>query len=147
MLPSERREKLRIAMFDRGPGTAWIVKNGFVEQGIPYQSMTGDPSTNTALTIEKDFNDDKIDIAILWGPMAGHLISNSPTGSYTFLPMLSTPSMKFDFQISMGVRFGDKDRKAQLNELIAENADEIRNILQSYNVPLIDESGQLLFTP
>ena len=147
MLPAERREKLRIAMFDRGPGTAWIVKNGFVEQGIPYQSMTGDPSTNTALTIEKDFNDGKIDIAILWGPMAGHLISNSPTGSYTFLPMLSTPSMKFDFQISMGVRFGDKDRKAQLNALITENSDEIRNILQSYNVPLIDESGQLLFTP
>jgi len=147
MLPAERREKLHIAMFDRGPGTAWIVKNGFVEQGIPYQSMTGDPSTNTALTMEKDFNAGKIDIAILWGPMAGHLISNSPAGRYTFLPMQSAPGMKFDFPISMGVRFGDKDRKAQLNELIAENEDAIRIILQSYNVPLIDATGQLVFTP
>ena len=146
-LSSERKNKLRIAMFDRGPGTAWIVKNGFVEQGVPYQSMTGDPNINTTLTIERDLNDGKIDMAILWGPMAGHLISNSPPGSYTFLPMQSTPGMKFDFAISMGVRFGDKERKTTLNQLIAQNTDQIRTILKSYNVPLVDESGRLLFMP
>ncbi len=147
MMPADRKEALKIAMFDRGPGTAWIVKNGLVEQGVPYQTMTGDPETNTALTMEKDLNNGKIDMAVLWGPTAGHLISNSPPGTYRFLPMQTIPGMKFDFPMSMGVRFGDKERKEQLNQLIDDNAEEITAILKSHNVPLIDASGNLIFTP
>ncbi len=147
LMPTDRKETLRIAMFDRGPGTAWIVQNGLVEQGVPYQTMTGDPEKNTALTMEQDLRDGKIDMAILWGPTAGHLISNSPPGTYKFLPMKTVPGMKFDFPMSMGVRFGDKKRQEQLNQLIDENAVAITKILKSYNIPLIDESGKLIFTP
>ena len=147
MMPASRKETLKIAMFDRGPGTAWIVKNGLVEQGVPYQTMTGDPETNTALTMEKDLSDGEIDMAILWGPTAGHLMSNSTPGTYRFLPMQTIPGMKFDFPMSMGVRFGDNERKEQLNRLIDENAEEITQILKSHNVPLIDASGNLIFTP
>lgn len=147
LIPQDRRDNLRIAMFDRGPGTAWIVKNGFVEQGVPYQSMTGDPNTNTAMTINRDLLGDRIDMAILWGPMAGHIISSSPAGTYTVLPMLSVPGMKFDFPMSMGVRFGDSERKEKLNKLIADQSDQITEILKRFNVPLIDEKGHLMFLP
>ena len=99
------------------------------------------------MTIENDLRQDKIDMAILWGPMAGYLISNSPPGTYSVHQMLSTPGMKFDFPISMGVRYGDKARKEQLNKLIAGNGNQIVTILQEYNVPLVDETGQLLFLP
>ncbi len=146
-LQPERKDQLKIAMFDRGPGTAWIVKNGLVEQGVPYQSMTGDPNTNTAMTMNRDIQTGKIDMAIMWGPMAGHLISNSPAGSYVVLPMISTPAMKFDFPMSIGVRFGDQERKEKLNDLISEKSDEILAILKKHNVPLIDDKGHLIFIP
>lgn len=146
-LTADRKDKLKIAMFDRGPGTAWIVKNGLVEQGIPYQSMTGDADNTTATTMDRDFKAGLIDIAILWGPMAGYVISNSPPGSYAFLPMISVPGMKFDFPISMGVRYGDKERKEQLNELISDNSDDIIEILKKHNVPLVDPEGHLIFVP
>jgi ABC-type amino acid transport substrate-binding protein len=51
----QRQESLKIAMFDRGPGAAWLQKNGLLDQGISYQSMSGDSENNVAMQIDKDF--------------------------------------------------------------------------------------------
>ena len=53
------------------------------------------------------------------------------------IPMKSTPGIKFDFAMAMGVRNGDKARKAQLDKLIATKADKIEAIIASYNIPLL----------
>ncbi len=144
LLSSDRRDKLRIAMFDRGPGTAWLQRNGMLEIGIPYQSMTGDPNINATLAMEKDLLNGTIDMAILWGPMAGYITSHNPPGTFQLLPMRSVPGMKFDFPISIGVRYGDKARKAKLNELIDRKSEQIKRILLENHVPLVDENGRLL---
>jgi len=136
-LPLLRQEKLKIAMFDRGPGTAWLQKIGLLDQGIPYQSMTGDDENNVAMQIEKDLKTGKIDMVILWGPLSGYITSQSPEGSYTVIPMQSTPDIKFDFSMSMAVRYGDNERKAMLEKLIEQNSDKITAILESYHIPLL----------
>lgn len=136
-LPLQKQESLKIAMFDRGPGTDWLQQNGLLEQGIPYQSMSGDGKQNTAMQIAQDLKAKKIDMVILWGPMAGYIVSQSPKNTYTVIPMQSTPSIKFDFSIAMGVRFKDKDRQTTLNKLIAAKDKEIQAIIGSYNVPLL----------
>lgn len=136
-LPLARQEAIKIAMFDRGPGTEWLQKNGLLEQGIPYQSMTGDSEHNVAMQIDKDLRAGRIDMVILWGPMAGYVAGQSPAGSYAFLEMKSTPEIKFDFSIAMGVRQGDNKRKQQLNELIDKNMPQIQSIISSYRIPLL----------
>ncbi|MGR8934590.1 MAG: quinoprotein dehydrogenase-associated putative ABC transporter substrate-binding protein [Gammaproteobacteria bacterium] len=136
-LDDARRAKLRIAMFDRGPGTAWLQQNDLLEQGVPYQTLSGDNENNTAMTIAKDFKAGKIDMAIIWGPMAGYVLSQAPKGSYTAMPMVSEPGMKFDFSIAMGVRRGDEARKKQLDALIDKNQAKIDAILRSYGIPLL----------
>lgn len=143
-LPLVRQEKLKIAMFDRGPGTAWLQKNGLLEQGAPYQSMTGDSENNIAMQIDKDLRAGSIDMAILWGPMAGYVESQSPKGSYIAMPMESSPGMRFDFSIAMGVRHGDEARKQQLNELIDKNMPEIQRIIGSYGIPLLPIPAQTI---
>ena len=135
-LPQAKQDSLKIAMFDRGPGTAWLQKSGLLEQGVPYQTMTGDDENNTAMMIEKELQANNIDMVILWGPMAGYIVSQNPS-AYNMLPMKSSLNMKFDYSMAMGVRYGDNARKAQLNELISKNQQEINNILQSYHVPLL----------
>ncbi|MDD1614628.1 MAG: quinoprotein dehydrogenase-associated putative ABC transporter substrate-binding protein [Methylococcaceae bacterium] len=136
-LPLQRQESLKIAMFDRGPGTTWLQQNGLLDQGIPYQSMSGDSENNTAMQIDKDLKAKKIDMVILWGPMAAYVTAQSPKNSYTMIPMKSTPGIKFDFAMAMGVRNGDKARKAVLDKLIATKADKIQAIIASYNIPLL----------
>jgi len=136
-LPLKRQEALKIAMFDRGPGTTWMQKNGLLDVGIPYQSMSGDSENNVAMQIEKDLKAKKIDMVILWGPMAAYVAAQSPKNSYAMIPMKSTPDMKFDFAMAMGVRNGDKARKETLNKLIADKADAIQTIMTGYHIPLL----------
>jgi len=135
-LPLTKQNSLKIAMFDRGPGTAWLQKSGLLEQGVPYQTMTGDDENNTSMMIAKELQAGNIDMVILWGPMAGYIIAQHPD-AYKVLPMKSALNMKFDFSMAMGVRYGDKERKTQLNELIRNNQLAINEILQSYHVPLL----------
>jgi quinoprotein dehydrogenase-associated probable ABC transporter substrate-binding protein len=136
-LPLDKQEQLKIAMFDRGPGTTWLQKHGLLGQGIPYQSMSGDSENNAAMQIDKDLKDKKIDMVILWGPMAAYVAAQSPKDSYLMIPLQSTPDLKFDFAMAMGVRKPDKERKAMLDKLITENAAEIQAIMESYNIPLV----------
>ena len=136
-LSLKRQENLRIAMFDRGPGTAWLQSMGLLGQGIPYQTMTGDDLNNTAMRIDKDLKAGKIDMVILWGPMAGYVLSQSPIDAYTAIPMTSRPGMKFDFSIAMAVRYGDKKRNQILNELIDKNHKAIQVIIESYKIPFL----------
>jgi len=136
-LPLQKQESLKIAMFDQGPGTTWLQKNGLLDQGIPYQSMSGDDENNVAMQIDKDLKSGKIDMVILWGPMAGYVITNSPKNSYAIIPMKSSPGLKFDFAMAMGVRNGDKARKATLDKLIANKSKEIQAFIEGYDVPLL----------
>jgi len=135
-LPLAKQASLKIAIFDRGPGTAWLQKNGLLEQGVPYQTMTGDSDNNTAMMIDKELQAGNIDMVILWGPMAGYLMIQHPD-AYKLIPMKSSVNMKFDYSMSMGVRYPDKQRKALLNDLITKNQQAINKILESYHVPLL----------
>ncbi|MBE0468703.1 MAG: quinoprotein dehydrogenase-associated putative ABC transporter substrate-binding protein [Methyloprofundus sp.] len=135
-LPLAKQNSLKIAMFDRGPGTAWLQKSGLLEQGVPYQTMSGDSDNNTAMMINKELQAGNIDMVILWGPMAGYLMTQHPD-TYKILPMKSALNMQFDYSMSMGVRYPDKQRKALLNDLITKNQQAINKILESYQVPLL----------
>ena len=136
-LPAEVKSKLKIAMFDGGaPGTTWLLKHGLIGQGIPYQTMTGDITQNTAQVLAQDFKDKKIDMVIIWGPIAGYLVKQRP-GALVALPMQTEPGLKFDFAMAMGVRIPDKDRNELLNGLIEKKAPEIEAILRSFDIPLL----------
>ncbi len=134
-LEPQKQEKLKIAMFDRGPGTTWLQQNGLLEQGVPYQSMTGDSEHNVAMQIENDLRNGKIDMVILWGPMAAYVQTHDAKDSYIAIPMQSTADIKFDFSIAMGVRQSDGKRKQLLNDLIDKNKDKIAAIIASYKIP------------
>jgi ABC-type amino acid transport substrate-binding protein len=135
-LPLTQQAKLKIAMFDRGPGTDWLQKHDLLDQGIPYQSMTGDSQHNVAMQIDQDLKAKKIDMVMLWGVFAGHIISGHPN-DYHVIEMHSESGIKFDYQMTMGVRRGDKVRQETLNKLIVEKSTDIAAILAQYHIPLL----------
>jgi quinoprotein dehydrogenase-associated probable ABC transporter substrate-binding protein len=135
-LSPTQKNKLKIAMFDRGAGTEWLEKHDLLDVGIPYQSMTGDSENNVAMQIEQDLTSKKIDMVILWGVLAGHVISQHPN-NYNVIPMQSEAGIKFDYQMTMGVRKNDTARQAQLDQLINQKSHEINAILMQYHIPLL----------
>jgi quinoprotein dehydrogenase-associated probable ABC transporter substrate-binding protein len=143
-LAPERRAKLKLAMFDNSPATTWLLKHGLVEHAIPYQTMTGDAAVNTAMILNQDMKSGKLDMAIIWGPIAGYLQYVNKPGSFELIPMPAEEGLQFVFPISMGVRIPDKARKQELDAFIQEKATDIEAVLRQFKVPLVDKEGRLL---
>ena len=85
-----------------------------------------------------------LDMAIVWGPIAGWLQYHNKVGPVAVIPMRSEGRVKFEFPMSMAVRIPDKERKEELNGLIESKEKEIRKILLTYHVPLVDGEGNLV---
>jgi mxaJ protein len=139
-LDPARLRKLRIGVYDRSPASDWLAKHQLVESGVPYQTMNADPSQYPGEIIEKDLAAGKIDAAIVWGPIAGYFAQRVRTPTLVVIPMKSEPGVKFDFQMAMGVRYGEREWKQQIEGLIDSRSTEIAAILKEFGVPMVDES-------
>ena len=134
---------LRIGVYDRSPATEWLNKHQLAEQGVPYRMMNADPEYYPGQIIEKDLASGAIDAAVVWGPIAGFFAKRSTQPKMIVVPLPSEPGVKFDYDIAMGVRFGEPQWKATVQKLIDENNDRIEEILREYGVPLLDAQGKV----
>jgi mxaJ protein len=137
-LDRSRLAKLRIGIYDRSPASEWLNKHQLVEQGVPYQIMNADPAQYPGEIIERDLASGKLDAAIVWGPIAGFFAKRVKQPELVVLPMRSEPGVKFDFAMAMGVRYGEREWKQQIEQLIEKRQSEITAILRDYGVPLLE---------
>jgi quinoprotein dehydrogenase-associated probable ABC transporter substrate-binding protein len=143
-LPEKQLHSLRIGVFVQSPGADWLLRNKLLQQAVPYAQQSGDPDENPNSIIERELTAGNIDAAIVWGPIAAHLVrKHSGASQWRAVPFTSDEQIKFDFPIAMGVRFGEKEWKASLDEWIASHRQRIEEILISFGIPLLDESGKL----
>ena len=144
-LPQAQRDKLRIGIFARSPAADWLLRNEMLDQAVSYAQQSGDVHENPATIVERDLKAEKIDIAAVWGPVAGYLVErNSGKEKWRAVPFKPYPGIKFDYEISMGVRFGEKEWKDKLDAWIASHQADINTILESYRIPLVDDKGNLI---
>ena len=81
-----------------------------------------------------------VDLAIVWGPLAGFFAQReaAPMAMVPVSPQVDRPFLPFTFSISIGVRPTDKDLLKSINSALEHRRSEIRKILLSYGVPLLD---------
>jgi len=140
-LPPQTLQKLRIGIFGRSPAADWLLQNGLIERAEMYAPQSGDPKETPNTVIDRDLSSGKIDLAIVWGPVAGQLVSaHRGPKTWTALPFKPDPKIKFDYEISMGLRQGEKDWKDTLDQWIGSHHEQITSILASYHIPLLDLS-------
>jgi quinoprotein dehydrogenase-associated probable ABC transporter substrate-binding protein len=143
-LPPDRRNALKIGIYDKSPASAWLVKHGMEAQAKPYQMLSPDPDQYPGSIIDKDLAQGKIDAAIVWGPIGSYYARRVTNVALTVIPLKSEPGVKFDYEIAMGVRYGEPEWKATVEKLIAENRAAVTAILREYAVPLVNERGELI---
>ena len=81
---------------------------------------------------------DSVDVAIVWGPLAGYFAKQSK------VPLKITPlgerdslaDVPFRFNIAMAVRRSDKELRDSLEKTLKEKAPEIQAILKEYGIPM-----------
>jgi mxaJ protein len=143
-LPPERLNSLVIGVYDRSPAGVWLSKHGLEARAKPYPMMSPDPDQYPGSIVDQELAQGRIDVAIVWGPIAGYYAKRVRNMDLVVVPLHSEPGVKFDYAISMGVRQGEREWRATVDKLIADNRSAITAILREYSVPLVDEHGELV---
>jgi quinoprotein dehydrogenase-associated probable ABC transporter substrate-binding protein len=131
-----QEKPLRIGIFDRGVTTKKLLDLGLADQIRYYQMMSGDVRENAGRIVKDALANGEIDVALLWGPIAGYYASVSD------VPMTVKPLNELGeamvFSFSMGTRYQDKKWNALLNKFIDKRRDDINAVMAEYNLPSLD---------
>ena len=141
--PRLRRLKIGLHVIgdDNTPPMEALARQGII-QNIAGYMIYRDTQVKDHSRLIDDLADGKIDVAAVWGPLAGYYAQRA-SASLAVRPIADTASfapVMFQFAIAMGVRKGNEPLKAHLDAVIAHCAAEIRALLKQYGVPLLEPS-------
>jgi len=136
-LPEDKRSKLRIGVFTGSPVGDWVVQNGMITQIVSYRAQSGGFDVDPSDMVSKDLVNGDIDIAMIWGPIAGYYAKQEADADIKVVPFSREDGAAFDFPVSMAVRYGNDAWLARVQKLIDDNRDAIVDILEDYGVPLV----------
>jgi len=135
--PDLRKAKA-IGVVDKTPVAAALDDNDLMENAKPYRIFR-DLTMPPSLIID-DLVKGDIDVAIVWGPIAGYYAQKSsvplvvvPTPEYEGMP----DTAKLQFNIAMGVRKRDNERHAMIQEVLDRRQADILKILEEYGIPYL----------
>lgn len=138
----EKMPDLKFGLSDVGPAQLWVYYQGLMGNMVPYQGQPGDPKWHPGQRLIEELIAGNINATIIWGPTAGYFAKQyKDKAELVLLPLKddpSNPELKFTFKIAMAVRYGEKEWKEKINQLIKENKKEIDQILIDYGVPLVE---------
>ncbi len=121
-----------------------LAAQGIIDNVIGYPVYGDYREPNPPAKIVTAVERGDVDIAAVWGPLAGYFARQSPV-ALTILPIADTARfapLRFEFNIAMGVRKGDRAMKEKLDDFIARRHDDITALLDSYGVPLLPAVAQ-----
>jgi quinoprotein dehydrogenase-associated probable ABC transporter substrate-binding protein len=132
-LPAAERERLRFGLFGRSPAADWLLRHEMINQSVSLQPQSGDPNETALTMMQRELDEGRVQVGMVWGPVAAAL--GARPGGWRIVPLASDKQIQFDFEISMGVRFGEKPWKDKIDAWIASHGADIQQILASYKVP------------
>lgn len=143
-LADDRLKSKKIGILARTPPVSAMAINGLMANSRSFE-VKGDRNAAGAVEdVIAAIASGEIDAGILWGPLGGYSAQNAK------VPLALIPLVKEKagpatiYPITMGVRPNKPEWKHKLNKLIADNQADIYAMLSEYNVPLLDENGNLI---
>jgi mxaJ protein len=115
-----------------------LARRGIIDNVVGF-SVFGDYTTDSPpLRILEALASGKIDVAIVWGPVAGWFArSRHARFDLAAVSPAREDGVPFVYEIAFGVRRGDDDRMRQLDGALVRNRAAITRILDDYGVPRI----------
>jgi mxaJ protein len=120
-----------------------LTRRGIIQNVRGYTIYGDYARPDPASRIVQDLIDDSIDVAIIWGPLAGYFASRSkvPLDLHDVNVEIEQPYLQFVYDISMAVRRSDSTLHNELNTIIASRRTAIDSLLEAYHIPLKDRQG------
>lgn len=127
-----------IGVIGQSPATIPLRDHDLIGYSKPYR-MQRDLNLPTSFMID-DLAKKEIDVAVMWGPIAGYYAKKSPVPmDLVFIPEYNNVDLKGKeyWNISVGVRKKDKARMADIDAALERNKDKIAKILADYGIPTV----------
>jgi mxaJ protein len=85
-----------------------------------------------------------VDVALVWGPLAGYFGARSPVPLRLepVTPWMANMQWPMQFDISVGVQKSDQKLLKDIDGVLAKRAPEIRTLLARYHVPMVSAEGE-----
>jgi quinoprotein dehydrogenase-associated probable ABC transporter substrate-binding protein len=141
-LADPRLKTKRVGIVAGTPPATYLAVNGLMEKAKPYPLVVDTRVESSAVAMMGDLASRQIDVAVMWGPMAGYYAKQANPRMHVTLLTRDAGGPQLAYRIAMGVRPTDQNWKRLLNRLLAENRAEIEQLLIGYGVPLLDEQDR-----
>ncbi|MBT3016014.1 MAG: substrate-binding domain-containing protein [Candidatus Thiodiazotropha endolucinida] len=143
-LDAAKLTDLKIGVVAGTPPATLLSKYGLLEQVRPYQRTVDTRLFSPATRAVEDVADGNIDVAVIWGPIAGYAASRQETPLSVIPLPAKVDSVPLAFNVSMGIRHRESNWKHQLNLELEKLSADIEKILLEYNIPLLDRDDRLI---
>jgi mxaJ protein len=131
------------------PPTHALARRGIIDNVRGYMLYGDYARPNPPAAIVEAVARGDVDVAVVWGPLAGYFAARSPVPLELtpVRPWLDGPQWPMVFDISMGVRKDDIAFRQQLDRILERHRPEIEALLRRYHVPVIAEPGAAAAAP
>jgi quinoprotein dehydrogenase-associated probable ABC transporter substrate-binding protein len=137
-------QDLRIGVVAGTPPATLLTQYGLMSQVHPYHRTVDTRLFSPATHAIEDVAKGDIDIAVIWGPIAGFAAKNQNTPLSVIPLPAKVGTVPLAFNVSMGIRRRENNWKHQLNDELKKLAPKIEKILLEYDIPLLDSSNRLI---
>ena len=145
--PSLKTLRIGLHVVDDGftPAAQELASRGMIQNVVGYRVFGNLARQNPSADLIRAVENRDVDVAIAWGPLAGYFAAQS-TVPLDLTPICAASvhtALPVSFSISMGVRPGENALLQQLNTEITKRKSQIRALLASYGVPLVEPESTL----
>jgi quinoprotein dehydrogenase-associated probable ABC transporter substrate-binding protein len=134
----------KIGLVAATPPTDLMVRHDLMARVTSYSLSVDSRFESPARQLVQDIVDRKIDIGLLWGPIAGYYISHEHLPLKAVFLSAEPDSARLDYHIAMGMRAGEPEWRRRVNQAIQHRQAEIEAVLADYGIPLLDEQNRAL---
>ncbi len=137
-LDDPQLKKLTVGVYETSSIREALSDHGVGKIQIHYLSHDGDlvPEHQPSYQVQQVI-DGKLDVAAVWGPMAGYYktVKQAPLVIQPVNLMEDTVPLEFD--MALAVRRSDHDLQQRLEKAMHEQRDALRAVLDEFGVPLV----------
>ena len=137
----------KIGIIAATPPTDLLLKHGLMPHVTSYALAVDTRYASPPRALLQDIVDRKIDVGLVWGPVAGYYIKHDKLPLTAAFLDSEEGSPRLDFRISMGVRANEPEWRRRINQAIQHHQADISRILAEYGIPQLDEQNHPIPLP
>jgi mxaJ protein len=125
--------------FSNTPPAHALARRGVVDNVRGYMLYGDYAQENPQRAIIDDVARHRLDVAVVWGPLAGYFARRSKPVLHLqpVSPLIDGPMLPMMFDISMGVRRDDRALRRELDDVLTQRSAQIQALLGEYGIPLV----------